>query len=355
MPGRSVAAVWEAIARGDEPSLPPRSTSFRGWAHRLAAQAQDERRVGELSLWRGMLSAPSVSLVEGSPDGVRDVAGTAGHLTLRLASAVTEELLTRVPAAFHGGINDVLLTGLVLAVVQWCRRRGRGSGPAVLLDLEGHGREEIFSDVDLSRTVGWFTSLFPLRLDPGPLDLDEALAGGPALGRALKSIKEQLHGVPDNGLGYGVLRYLNPQTGAELARLGTPQIGFNYLGRFAAGGEWGGADEASALGGGDPGMRLGHALEVNALTRDGPEGATLSATWSWAPALLSAEEMSDLAQGWFQALEALVRHAAAAGAGGRSPCDLPLVALSQAEIERLEGRYPQIEDILPLSALQQGL
>ena len=86
-----------------------------------------------------------------------------------------------------------------------------------------------------------------------------------------------------------------------------------------------------------------------------PDGATLSATWSWAPALLSDAEVRDLAQGWFAALEALVRHAAQPGAGGRSPCDLPLVALSQSEIERLERQYPQIEDVLPLSPLQEGL
>ena len=94
---------------------------------------------------------------------------------------------------------------------------GAWRGDAVLLDLEGHGREEIFADVDLSRTVGWFTSVFPVRLDPGALDLAEALAGGEALGRALKLIKEQLRGLPDHGLGYGVLRYLNAQTGAQLA------------------------------------------------------------------------------------------------------------------------------------------
>ena len=133
---------------------------------------------------------------------------------MTLPAATTGALLTRVPAAFHGGINDVLLTGLVLAVADWCRRRGRGTGQAshaVLLDLEGHGREEVFADVDLSRTVGWFTSLFPLRLDAGALDLDEALAGGPALGRALKLVKEQLRALPDHGLGYGLLRYLNPR------------------------------------------------------------------------------------------------------------------------------------------------
>ena len=144
-----------------------------------------------------------------------------------------------MPAAFHGGINDVLLT-------VWCWRLRTGAGGillrapmpkrrhAVLLDLEGHGREEMFADVDLSRTVGWFTSLFPVRLDAGALDLEEALAGGPALGRALKRIKEQLRAVPDNGLGYGLLRYLNAETAAQLAGFAAPQLGFNYLGRFAA-------------------------------------------------------------------------------------------------------------------------
>ncbi len=350
-----LAAAWEAIAGGRAPALVPPGTSLRRWAQRLVAHAQDPGVVGELAFWTGMLSEPALSLADGALDPDRDIAGTAGHLTLTLPARVTGALLTRVPAAFHGGINDVLLTGLVLAVADWCRRRERGAGTAVLLDLEGHGREEIFADVDLSRTVGWFTSLFPLRLDPGGLDLEEALAGGPALGHALKAIKEQLRAVPDNGLGYGLLRYLNLQTGAQLGGLAAPQIGFNYLGRLAAAADWAAAPEGAALGGGDPALRLAHGLEVNAFTLDATAGATLTAHWSWAPALFSAAAVRDLAERWFMALEALVRHAAVPGAGGRTPSDLPLLALSQAEIERLERAHPQIEDILPLSPLQEGL
>src|SRR5262249_56640890 len=100
---------------------------------------------------------------------------------------VTEGLLRRVAAAFHAGINHVLLTALVLAIAQWCRRRDRGLGAAVLIDVEGHGREEVFSDIDLSRTVGWFTSLFPMRLDAGAVDVVGALAGGARLGHAVTS------------------------------------------------------------------------------------------------------------------------------------------------------------------------
>src|SRR5205809_805154 len=108
-------------------------------------------------------------------------------------------------------------------------------------------------------------------------------------------------------------------------------------------------------GGGDAGMPLAHCIEVNALTLEDAEGAKLTATWSWAPALVSEAEVRDLAQRWFDALEALVRHAAAPGAGGRSPSDLPLVELSLGEIEWLERQYAPIEDVLPLSPLQEGL
>ena len=164
-----------------------------------------------------------------------------------------------------------------------------GGSHAVLLDLEGHGREEglVSGAVDLTRTVGWFTSLYPVRLDPGLLDLEEALSGGPALGRALKTIKEQLRAVPGKGLGYGLLRYLNEETAAELAGAAAPQLGFNYLGRFAAGADgadWApanldetrgpryGQDDAARRGGGDPALPLAHLIEINALTLDEANG-----------------------------------------------------------------------------------
>ena len=334
-----LSAAWEALVRGEPPALPARGTSFRHWAQRLAAHAQDEERVAELPFWRGMLGAPSVSLADGALDATRDRAGTAGHLTLTLDAGQTGALLTRVPAAFHGGINDVLLSALAVALAQWCRRRGRGSGQAVLVDLEGHGREEVFTDVELSRTVGWFTSLYPVRLDAGGIDLADAMAGGAALGRALKSIKEQLRAIRDNGLGYGLLRYLNDETGAQLAEFAPPQIAFNYLGRFAAPGsaDWAPAVEGDALGGGgDPAMALSHVLEVNALTLDGADGPVLSANWRFAPALLSQGEVHELARSWFHVLEALVRHVRLTGRG-RAHALRPATDCAHAGRDRAAG------------------
>ena len=356
-----LAAAWSAISDGREASLPARGTSFRGWAQRLALYAQQTEVAEELSFWRGMLGQSAPALYQGVLDPARDVGGSAKHLMLTLPSVLTGALLTRVAAAFHGGINDVLLTGLVLAVADWRRRHSVAGADAearhaVLLDLEGHGREEIFANVDLSRTVGWFTSLFPVRLDAGALDLEEALAGGSALGVALKRVKEQLRALPERGLGYGLLRYLNAQTGVQLAGDAVPQLGFNYLGRMASeAGDWSAAAETIWLGGGDSAMPLAHGLEINALTLDGADGPRLRADWSWAPALLTETAVRELAESWFGVLAALVRHVAQPGAGGRSPSDLPLVALTQGEIERLEREHPQLEDILPLSPLQEGL
>ncbi|MFD0394694.1 condensation domain-containing protein [Streptomyces nogalater] len=128
------------------------------------------------------------------------------------------------------GVTEVLLTGLALACRRW-----RGADGAVLCELEGHGREDVFTGVRLDRTVGWFTSMYPARLDPGEVAWPEVVAAGPALGDALKRVKEQLRALPDHGLGYGMLRYLHEPARARLSGLPAPRIGFNYLGRFSSG------------------------------------------------------------------------------------------------------------------------
>ena len=201
-----LGAAFEAIAAGRLPELEPCGTSFRHWAQRLMAAAREASRLEELTYWKATLSEPDPLLSDQPLEPREGPLASVRHLTLRLPAEVTGSLLTTVPAAFHGRVNDVLLTALVVAVAGWRRRRraqGNGSN-AVLIDLEGHGREQqLFEGVDLTRTVGWFTSLFPVRLDAGGLDLEGALRGGAALGEALKRIKEQLRRVPAGGLGYG--------------------------------------------------------------------------------------------------------------------------------------------------------
>jgi non-ribosomal peptide synthase protein (TIGR01720 family) len=190
--------------------------------------------------------------------------------------------------------------------------------------------------------VGWFTSLYPVRLDVGDADLDPVRAGGPDAGAVVKRVKEQLRAIPGNGAGFGLLRYLNPRTGPVLAALGAPQIGFNYLGRFGADGDgsWGLAPEAALAGGDDTlsqrdhtGEELARAVEITAAALD--PGPVLQATWLWAGELFGEDDIADLARAWFEALRGIVAHVRHGG-GGRTPSDLPLVELTEDDIADLD-------------------
>ncbi|MEV4312842.1 amino acid adenylation domain-containing protein [Actinocrispum sp. NPDC049592] len=333
MDGVSWRILLPDLAAGEQGEVPAIGTPFGPWSESL----HKEDRTGELPLWTSIMDGPDPLLGSRPLNPLQDLASVQ-RVTLRLPVEKTTPLLTTVPAAFHAGINDVLLTALALAVTEW-----RGSGTDVLVALEGHGREEQIGDVDLSRTLGWFTSIFPVRLDLGAVNRADALAGGPDAGTALKLIKEQLRAIPDHGIGYGVLRHLNPDTAKVLAGFGTPQISFNYLGRFsvATGQDWTALPGAGVLEGGfDTAMPVTpYSLEINAFTADGPDGPELRVTWAFPAELFTEDAVRALAQGWFAALDALVTHAAGPGAGGHTPSDLGLTGLSQEEIDELEAEW----------------
>jgi len=334
-------AAWEAVSAGGKAELGAKGTSYKRWAEKLQQEAGRAERKAELGYWKQVVQGAE-GLVAGRLDPALDRVGNEGRLSIKLDASVTGPLLTRVPAAFHGHINDVLLTGLAMALAKWRQQRGGRADQAVIVEMEGHGREEIFEGVDLSRTLGWFTSLYPVRLEMGGVDMGQAWKGHKALARAFQAIKEQLRKAPSGGLGYGLLRYVNPETRGQLAGLGEAQMGFNYLGRLGTAErmDWGLAAENGTVGGGaELEMPQAHCLEVNALTQDTAAGPELNAHWSWARRLLSREDVDQLARAWFEALEVLVRFATEQGVVGRTPSDVPLVVLTQEEIERLERDY----------------
>ncbi|WP_217212442.1 non-ribosomal peptide synthetase [Streptomyces sp. AC550_RSS872] len=321
--------------------LAPVGTSFRQWAHLLHEEAVRAHRRAELPLWQETLAQDEPLLGARPLDAAQDTVATVHRLRLELPAAYTAELLTTVPAAFHAEINDVLLTALALSVAHW--RGGRGEAQDVLVDLEGHGREALVPGVDLTRTVGWFTSTHPVRLDVGLCDWDEVWAGGPALGQALKEVKEQLRRVPDHGIGHGLLSRLGPETAPVLGAYPAPQLGFNYLGRMALPGpaDWQLTPESlDVAAGADPDMPLPHALGVNARTEDRADGPCLIADWAWAGRTVADVDAETIAHGWFRALKALSVHASRPDAGGFTPSDLGLVeGLEQDEIDEFENEF----------------
>ncbi|MCW2569937.1 MAG: peptide synthetase, partial [Mycobacterium sp.] len=359
-----LAAAWAGVRTGTVPELPPVTTSVRRWAHALLDEASSARRVAELPLWRGILEGPDPVLGSRALDPALDVRSTMDSLGVRLPAPVTEAVLTEVPRAFHGGAHDGLLAGLALAVATWRRRRGVEE-PSVLLRLEGHGREEgVVPGADLSRTVGWFTSMFPVRLDTTEVDLEDAFAGGPAAGRVVKGVKEALLAVPDKGIGYGVLRYLNDETAAELERYPDGQIAFNYLGRFSPadmperlrGLGWTEATDAADLVPElDADMQAMSTVEINAFVVDTAHGPRLEARVGFPTALLSRDEVRELTDLWCAALTGLARHVAGPDAGGLTPSDVPLVSVRQADLEAWEARCPGLVDVWPSTPMQSGL
>jgi non-ribosomal peptide synthase protein (TIGR01720 family) len=310
-----LAGAWAAADAGEVPALAPVGTSFRRWSQLLHDDARSARRQAELPFWEGMLAEPVAPIGARPLDPARDVVGTEGTLVVPLPPAVTAPLLTQVPARYQATMDEVLLAALAAAVAEWRATAGEAPGAdAVLVDLEGHGREEVVGDADLSRSVGWFTSLCPVRLDAAGIDLGGVRAGGRAVDDIVARTQDRLRALPDGGIGYGMLRYLDPEAGARLAALGArPQVLFNYLGRFDAtdlGGDWASAPEVDVFGGGaDPQMPLSRPIELNAVTVDGPDGPELRATWSWAEGVLTEPEVRDLAERWQAMVEGLVARA----------------------------------------------
>ncbi|MFF4732254.1 amino acid adenylation domain-containing protein [Streptomyces mirabilis] len=359
-----LVSAWRRVREGSAPEPAGVGTSVRRWAHALADEAVSPARVAELPVWQRILAGGESALGARELDLTRDVAATVDTVRVEVPADVTQILLNTVPRVFRSGVDDGLLTGLALAVAHWRGTRG-GAESSTLVRLEGHGRQEhLVPGADLSGTVGWFTAMFPVRLDLAGIDVADAFDGGPAAGQALKAVKEQLLAVPDNGLGYGVLRYLNSETGAVLAKEREPRIGFNYLGKAS------GADLPAELRGlgwdadsayqdliaaPDEDMPVLSELEINAVAVATPGGDELTAYFGFPTGVLSRDEVSELAELWVQALTALARHAAGPEAGGLTPGDAPLAPVRQEEIDTWEGRFGRLTALWPMTPVQSGI
>lgn len=337
---------WRQVTSGTPIELPPVGTSFRRWTQLLERAAFD----ADSSYYRRDLPGEDERIGRRPLSEADTVARERLH-TVSAAPDVTAALLGEIPAKFHAGVNDVLLTALAVALARWRRDLGQAQTFAHI-ELEGHGREGQFVatsagfEPELSRTVGWFTTLFPVTVDPGTT---ADFTAPEYLTAALKAVKEDLAEVPDNGVSYGALRHLAQAEFDAPA----PQVLFNYLGRFDAGasGDWQLANTTGQLGEKrDPRMRLPRPLEFNAIAEPGTGGEyELVTTISWPDGMFTDEDVTILGEYFRTALTGL----AALDEGGHSPSDFALVPLTQSDVDELDG--PALADILPLTPLQEGL
>ena len=312
--------AYQQRSAGQMIRLPPKTTSFKHWAERLTAYAPSAELRQELTYWLAVPCAQVGRLPVDYPGDANTVAW-ARTVSVSLSTAETRALLQEVPKAYQLQINDVLLTALAQTLARWTGER------TLLLDLEGHGREEGVDGVDLSRTVGWFTTLFPVFLQ-----LEHTYT--PAA--ALKSVKEQLRRIPRRGFGYGVLRYLSQDTEVieALRSLPPAEVCFNYLGRgdqLRPGPLFSGPlREASGPHRSKRGRRC-YLLEVNSRLT----GGQLQCDWTYSERTHRRDTVAGLARSFIEALRILIRHCQSPEAGGYTPSDFPTMRLSQQELDEL--------------------
>ncbi|WP_207254793.1 non-ribosomal peptide synthetase, partial [Pseudomonas sp. GP01-A14] len=213
---QDLQVAYEAYRNGQAPALPIRTSSYRAWAEGLQAYAANYP-AQEQAWWLEQIDQPGSELPCDNPRGKNQVQYQSVAL-MGLSQEHTQQLLKQVPAVYQTQINDVLLAALSRVLCRWSGQ------PSVLIQLEGHGREDLVKDIDLSRSLGWFTSMFPVRLAPG---------AGADIGSSVRAVQRQLAAVPNKGLGYGILRHMSGVSMADTLRL-APQarVTFNYLGQF---------------------------------------------------------------------------------------------------------------------------
>jgi non-ribosomal peptide synthase protein (TIGR01720 family) len=315
--------IHHQLSYGETVRLPQKTTSFKQWSERLTEYAQTSELQTEQDYWLSKAGGQTSALPKDYPGGANTVE-SARTVAISLTEEETQALLKEVPKAYHTQINDVLLTAVAEAFNQWTGER------SVLIDLEGHGREDLFSDLDLSRTVGWFTSLFPVNL---------ALVQASGPGEALKQIKEQLRGIPNRGIGFGILRYLTHDTDVQekLQALPQAEVSFNYLGQFdqvlSESTLLGSAHESPGPGQSMLGKR-GHVLEINGMVA----GGQLQIVWTYSSHIHSRRTIERLAEGFAGSLRGLIEHCLSPEAGGYTPSDFPEAEVSQRDLEKLVGR-----------------
>jgi non-ribosomal peptide synthase protein (TIGR01720 family) len=311
--------AYGQISRDETVALPPKTTSFKQWAERLHEWARSPELQGEFDYWFALSHQPTSRLPVDFPNAANLVASEK-TVSVALSVEETKLLLQEVPAAYRTQINDVLLTALGQAFERWT---GNNS---LLLDLEAHGREDLFEGVDLSRTIGWFTAVFPVMLN---------LEKPSNLGAALKSVKEQLRAVQNRGVGCGVQQYLNPEIAKNLHKWPQAEVSFNYLGQFDQVLPKSSLLMLSSEPSGPIHSPRGNRryLEINGFIASNK----LQLDWTYSENIQRRESIENLATGFIESQRSLIQYCQSPDAGGCTPSDFAEFKWSQWSQDDLDN------------------
>lgn len=319
------------LKRGQDIALEPKTSSFKQWSEGLRKYAATGKLDANYWLEAKRRNITPLPRDKSGPNTV----ATAQTVTVRLTPEETRALVQKVPAAYHTQINDALLTALAQAFKRWSGRRH------LLVDLEGHGREDLMVELNLSRTVGWFTGIYPVLLE---------VPEGASAGDGLKSIKEQLRAVPQRGISYGLLRYLgDEEMKAQVRAFPGAELLFNYFGQldhvlselplFAM------VQESTGPSHSLRGARS-HLIEINGSIIAGQ----LQMSWTYSENVHHRVTIERVAGAFIDALRDLIAHCQSEEAGGFTPSDFPLARLDQRKLGKLSTLINKKDKLESLSA-----
>ncbi|TCW37425.1 bacitracin synthase 3 [Laceyella sacchari] len=317
-------------------SLPLKTSSFQAWARKLREYAVSPQLLAEIPYWKRVETAQVPALPKDREPATEIYMKDRDSVRVHLSDTETAALLTQAHRAYHTEANDLLIAGLSMALKRWTGQ------DKVALYLEGHGREELFKEIDLTRTVGWFTSLYPVVLD---MASDE-------MGRIVPTVKETLRQVPNKGVGYGILRYLTPaEMTSDLSFSCKPEISFNYLGQF----DQGGLDPSSMPTGEwfSPETPVDVAIEINGWVTEGQ----LTLECSYDRTAFTEQTIHQLLNEVKRSLHALAEHCLAQPESLRTPSDFSIGSCSLEDLELVRNivAEAEIQDLYHLSPMQEGI
>ncbi|MDQ1351276.1 MAG: hypothetical protein QG657_1578, partial [Acidobacteriota bacterium] len=334
-----IETLYEHFKRGEKADLPLKSDSFATWSKKLKEYADSKKFLKEKSYW-ARLEENTILPITGDSTTAENEIKDSRDITISLEPEETAYLTTTVNEAFKTEIDDILLTALGLGINKTF------GGERILIAMESHGREEILENMDIHRTIGWFTTVYPVVLN---------FSYAHDTGRQIKVIKEILRGVPSKGIGYGILKYL---TGAEHKKeiefKLNPQISFNYLGQFDA--------DIQQLSFGKIAMEsTGHSqslrnrreyeVDITAMTA----GNRLTMTFSYHEKHIQSRVIAALAAHCQAELSHIITFCRAAEKSEPTPADFTYKGLSIENIDRLIQEYPGMEDLYTLTSMQEGM
>jgi mycobactin peptide synthetase MbtF len=306
-----LAAAWEQISAGAAAEVMPEPTSYRTWSLLMQQRAESAGVLAQREYWAAQVTAPDPAIGSRAPDPAIDTWKSLRATTVPTPVSVTAEVLATLRK--EAGVREILLAALAMTLISWRRERGQDCTSGALVALESHGRADDLVEADTSATVGWFTTVFPVRLGAGALavDVDTAEADPAAALALLDSVTAHLTGIPTGGLDFGLLR----QTAGvpELSGGAEPQVEFNYLGRtdlsetdssawsFVTDARYAEAMPIAP----EPDLPLRYALDVIAAVVSSPDGPQLTTQWRWSAALFTAAEAERLGELWNRGLAAI--------------------------------------------------